>query len=277
MRLDRALHARGLARSRTHAQALIAEKSVLVDGNVVTKRAFEVEHQQLELAADADHYVSRGAHKLVGALASFAPAGLVVTGRECMDAGASTGGFTQVLLEDDAASVLAVDVGHDQLSPAIARDPRVDAREGINVRDFVPPSDAARVEFLVADLSFISLRHVLPGLAAWLRPGADALLMVKPQFEVGAGGLGKGGVVRSADARAGAVASVAQSAREADLHLFDVARSRLSGPRGNVEYFIWCGKPWQAEQAPSGQQDTRPRLDEESLARAIDREVKGEV
>jgi len=272
MRLDRALAARGLARSRTHAQALIAAGSVLVDGVVVRRSSLEVsEDAELALASTADAYVSRGAHKLIGALDAFAARGLAVAGRACLDAGASTGGFTQVLLERGAASVLAIDVGHGQMARAIAADPRVTAREGVNVRDLEPPGGAegterAGVDLIVADLSFISLTLAVEPLAAWLRPDGDMVLMVKPQFEVGAGRLGRGGVVRRPEEMVSAVASVARAMASAGFGIADVSRSLVSGPRGTVEFFVWGRRTWQAggEAQPLG---------ERALMDVIEREV----
>ena len=269
MRLDRALAARGLARSRTHAQALIAAGSVLVGGTPIRRSSHEVaDDAEITLAPTADAYVSRGAHKLNGALDAFGARGLSIAGRACLDAGASTGGFTQVLLERGAASVLAIDVGHGQLAPAIAADPRVTSCEGVNVRDLEPPAAGAGVDLIVADLSFISLSLAVEPLVAWLREDGDMVLMVKPQFEVGAGRLGRGGVVRNPDDIADAVASVARSMIAASLGIADVSRSVMSGPRGTVEFFVWGRRTWQA----GG--EVQP-LDALALANVIDREVKG--
>jgi len=267
MRLDRVLAARGLARSRTHAQALIAAGSVFIDGVVARRSSLEVTADAaIALAPTADAYVSRGAHKLIGALDAFALRGLAVAGRDCLDAGASTGGFTQVLLERGAASVLAIDVGHGQMAPRIAADPRVTSREGVNVRDLEPPGQGADVDLIVADLSFISLAFAVEPLAAWLRPDGDAVLMVKPQFEVGAGRLGRGGVVRRPEDMADAVASVARAMAAAGFGIVDVSRSLVSGPRGTVEFFVWGRRTWQA----GG--EARP-LDDQALLNAIEREV----
>jgi 23S rRNA (cytidine1920-2'-O)/16S rRNA (cytidine1409-2'-O)-methyltransferase len=268
MRLDRALAAGGLARSRTQAQALIAEGSVLVDGVVARRSSLEVnEHVDIALAPTADAYVSRGAHKLIGALDAFALRGLTVAGRACLDAGASTGGFTQVLLERGAASVLAIDVGHGQMAASIAENPRVTSREGVNVRDLEPPGGASGVDLIVADLSFISLTLAVEPLAAWLCPGGDMVLMVKPQFEVGAGRLGRGGVVRRPEDMADAVASVARSMAAAGFGIVDVSRSLVSGPRGTVEFFVWGRRTWQA----GGEVRL---LDEKALRTVIEREVE---
>lgn len=272
VRLDRALHARGLARSRSHAQELIAAGAVTVDGRVATKSAHPVSDDAvLDVAPDAGRYVSRAAHKLVSALDACAPDGLSVDGRRALDAGASTGGFTQVLLERGAAHVLAVDVGHDQLSPSIRGDARVTVREGVNVRDLDASTPGAGVGLVVADLSFIALPLVIPALVAFAGEGADHLLMVKPQFEVGRGKLSARGVVTSQAARASAVRGVARAMSDAGLTLHRVARSGLPGPQGNVEFFIWASNVWQAR---SGDAHARPVLDGELLEQAIAREVK---
>ena len=255
---------------------MILAGSVTVNGVVVDRPSLEVRDEDVLLVApDADPYVSRGARKIAGALARFEPQGLSVRGRMCLDAGASTGGFTQMLLERGAAGVLAVDVGHGQLAASVSGDPRVTSREGVNVRDLPPPGPGAAVQLLVADLSFISLELVVPALAAWLEPGGDALLLVKPQFEVGAARLGKGGVVRDLAARAEAVAKVARAMEGSGLSVCGVARSPLSGADGNVEIFIWGRKTWQAGDGAHGPSAAPPALDSAAISRAIDREVKG--
>lgn len=271
MRLDRALYARGLARSRSHAQELIASGSVAVGGATVTKAAHDVaDDAQLTVTGDGAHYVSRAAHKLIGALDACADDGLTVTGRRALDAGASTGGFTQVLLERGAQHVLAVDVGHGQLAPDIAGDPRVTAREGVNVRDLTATSLGAGVDLVVADLSFIALPLVIEPLVAFAGPGSDFLLMVKPQFEVGKGNLSARGVVTDPKARAAAVSAVARAMSQAGLKIHRVARSTLPGPQGNVEYFIWGSRAWQASATDV---PARPLLTGDALERAIAREV----
>ena len=272
MRLDRAVAERGLARSRAHAQELIAAGVVLVDGVIATKASAAVADTAAITLADARgaHYVSRAAFKLQGALESCAPRGLVVDGRRCLDAGASTGGFTQVLLEWGAAHVLAVDVGHGQLDSTLAADPRVASREGLNIKELDGHSPGAGVELVVADLSFISLTHVIEPLVAFAAPDADFLLMVKPQFEVGRQGLGAGGVVRDARSRADAVAAVVAHMRHAGLGIHSVDRSALPGPAGNVEFFVWGSGSWQARGAGAP-----PVLDEEQLARHIAAAVGG--
>lgn len=234
MRLDVALVERGLARSRQHAAELIRAGVVVVDGVVVAKPSLAVT-DDTPIEAPFDVYVGRAAHKLAGALEdSQTP----VHGR-VLDAGASTGGFTQVLLEAGAQRVYAVDVGHDQLVPSLRADDRVVVHEGVNVRDLtLEHLEGEPVDLVVADLSFISLRLVLAPLLGALTGDGTALLMVKPQFEVGRRQLGHGGVVREDSHRVAAVDAV--SAAAADLGFREDWRgaSRLEGPSGNLEYFL---------------------------------------
>ena len=244
MRVDAALVARGLARSRGHARELIGGGHVIIEGRVATKPAAPVRPDTvIELAGDAGPArVGRAAGKLDAAFARFGPAGLSARDRRCLDVGASTGGFTQVLLEQGAAHVVALDVGHGQLVPQLAADPRVTERSGVNIRDVDPTHLTAGhgpFGLLVADLSFISLRLVLPHLAPLLAPDGDAVLLVKPQFEVGREGLGRGGVVRSAEVRAQVLRRLDGRARELGLGPWDLDRSPLAGGSGNVEYLWW--------------------------------------
>ncbi|MFH0245000.1 TlyA family RNA methyltransferase [Streptomyces sp. HK10] len=242
-RLDAELVRRGLARSREHAGRLIAAGRVAVGGATATKPATQVETGAAvvvtEDAADPD-YVSRGGHKLAGALEAFTPRGLAVAGRRALDAGASTGGFTDVLLRAGAARVVAVDVGYGQLAWSLQSDERVLVRDRTNVRELTPERIGGEpVDLVVGDLSFIPLGLVLPALARCAAPGADLVLMVKPQFEVGRERLGSGGVVRSPALRAEAVRTVADRAAELGFGVLGVTASPLPGPSGNVEYFLW--------------------------------------
>ena len=244
-RLDSELVRRGLARSRRHADELIGAGRVRVDGAVATKAAAGLapdQHVDVEAAGEPD-YASRAGHKLAGALDALAADGPGVRGRRCLDAGASTGGFTDVLLRRGAQHVVAVDVGHDQLIPRLRADPRVTVREGLNVRHLVPADVAPPPDLVVGDLSFISLTLVLPALASVVAPGGDLLLMVKPQFEVGRERLGAGGVVRDPELRADAVLTVAQAGVTLGLAVRAVVASPLPGPGGNVEYFLWMTAP----------------------------------
>lgn len=272
MRLDRALLARGLARSRTHAQALIAQGAVTVNGSSDVRASTTIAESDAIAVAD-DGYVSRAAHKLVGALDTCAPLGLEVAGRSAIDAGASTGGFTQVLLERGVEHVTAIDVGHGQLAPQIARDPRVTVIEGLNIRELTPAHLDGPVDLVVADLSFISLTLVTAPLAAAV-PSGDLVLMVKPQFEVGRDRLGAGGVVTRPDDRAGAVAGVAAALEQVGAAIHAVARSPLPGLTGNVEFFIWASLAWNAR---DGGRDERPLLSGASLATAIEDITEGSL
>jgi len=273
VRLDRTLVERGLARSRTHAQALIEAGSVSVDGAVVTRAAF-VPPDAAQISVVDDGYVSRAAHKLLGALDTCAPLGLAVADRRALDAGASTGGFTQVLLERGAAHVTAVDVGHGQLASTVANDPRVTVIEGLNVRDLTPAHLPGPIDIVVADLSFISLTLVTEPLAATVASGGDLLLMVKPQFEVGRERLGSGGVVTSPNDRARSVASVTSALEKAGAAIHTVARSALPGLTGNVEFFVWASMAWQASDRG---RDQRPQLSDADLRSAIEHVTEGRL
>lgn len=240
MRLDAALVARGLARSRGQAKDLVAAGAVLVSGTIARKVSAEVPPDVPIEVTDSDPSVSRAAHKLRGALDDI---GLGVPPR-VLDAGASTGGFTQVLLERGAAVVYAVDVGHDQLDPTLRSDPRVVVREGLNVRELaVEDVGGEAVDLVVADLSFISLRLVLERLLSCVRPDGEALLLVKPQFEVGRRALDSRGVVRDEAARLAAVAGVVEAGVALGWRPSWQGRSRLPGPAGNVEFFVHLRGP----------------------------------
>ncbi|MFD7645909.1 TlyA family RNA methyltransferase [Kitasatospora sp. NPDC059795] len=242
-RLDAELVRRNLARSREHASELIAAGRVTVGGTVATKPATQVETAAAVVVAKDDDdpdYVSRGGHKLAGAFAAFVPQGLVVEGRRALDAGASTGGFTDVLLRAGTAHVLAVDVGYGQLAWSLQSDERVTVMDRTNVRELTPELiGGTLVDLVVGDLSFISLGLVLPALAGCAAPDADLVLMVKPQFEIGKERLGSGGVVRSPELRAETIRQVASQAWKLGLGVRAVTASPLPGPSGNVEYFLW--------------------------------------
>ena len=241
-RADVALAARGLARSRTEGAALIRAGQVLLDGRPVRRPSDRVAADAtLRLRDPGPRYVSRAAHKLVSALEAFPD--VAVAGRRALDAGASTGGFTQVLLERGAERVAAVDVGHNQLAPPVRADPRVLVREGLNVRDLTAEDIDGPVDLVVSDLSFISLRLVLAPLAGVCRPGAELLLMVKPQFEVGRRALPRSGVVTDPDARRDAVVGVAAAALGAGLAPRGLTRSGLAGQDGNAEFFLRLHRP----------------------------------
>ncbi len=210
-----------------------------MSGQPATKAATAVDPAApLLVTADVtdENWASRGAHKLIGALAAFP--GVVVDGRRCLDAGASTGGFTDVLLRRGAAEVVAVDVGYGQLIWRLQNDDRVRIFDRTNVRTLTPQDIGGRAGLIVADLSFISLSLVLPALVACADEGADLVPMVKPQFEVGRERLGAGGVVRDPELRAAAVAAVAAAAGRLGWGVAGVVASPLPGPSGNVEFFM---------------------------------------
>ncbi len=239
-RLDAALAERGFARSRTHAAKLIAAGLVSIDGVPVVKASARVGPSQLIDIAALDHYVSRAAHKLLAALDAFS---LDVRGRTALDVGASTGGFSQVLLERGAASLIALDVGHAQLSPSIRSDHRVTTVEGVNARYLTGPAlaavapSASQVSVVVADLSFIGLPTVLPALTATVGLVADYVLLVKPQFEVGRSGV-KEGIVRRPELRTDAVMGVLWAAWDLGLPTAGVLSSPIAGTNGNREYLV---------------------------------------
>lgn len=240
-RLDAELARRGLARSRTHAAQLISDGLVTVDGEGVVKPSVRVDDETRIEVARSDHYVSRGAHKLIAALDAFA---VRPAGRVALDMGASTGGFTQVLRERGASPVLAVDVGHGQLSPAVAADAGVVSVEGYNVRFMTADSLAAetgiaeRPSVVTGDLSFISLHHVLPAVAATAASSADVVLLIKPQFEVGRTAV-KGGLVTDSALRSDAVHGVLWAAWDAGLRTAGIISSPILGTHGNQEYVAW--------------------------------------
>jgi 23S rRNA (cytidine1920-2'-O)/16S rRNA (cytidine1409-2'-O)-methyltransferase len=244
-RVDAELVRRGQARSRKHAAELIAAGRVVAGGRVVAKPSALVAAGETIEVSDGEYteyeYASRAGLKLAGALDALdaLAAGLEVGGAWCVDLGASTGGFTDVLLRRGAGHVIAIDVGHDQIVPQLREDPRVTVVEGFNARDLTP-GDLERVpDVVVADLSFISLRKVLPAVARVAGPDTHALLLVKPQFEVGRERLGSGGVVRDPALHRDAVESVARAAEEAGLRVRAVVPSSLPGPNGNREFFLW--------------------------------------
>ena len=234
-RLDAELVGRGLVRSRSRAADLITRGRVSINGRAVTKPAHRTLPTDSVEVAD-DHYVSRAAHKLIGALDHFD--GLTIPPR-VLDAGASTGGFSQVLLERGATRVYAVDVGHDQLAEPIRTDPRVVVHEGTNLRDLtLDHVDGEPLQLVVADVSFISLTLLLAPMLAVLAPDGRALLMVKPQFEVGRGNLDGHGVVRDPDLRTRAVDGVVSAAAELSWRCLGREPSPLPGPAGNQEFFV---------------------------------------
>lgn len=239
-RLDAELVRRGLARSRGQARDLVGRGDVLVDGRVAAKASLNVgPDSSIVLAAEPERWVGRAAYKLLAALHRFGPDGLSVAGRRCLDVGASTGGFTQVLLDAGAAHVTALDVGHGQLAREVADDPRVTERSGTSIRDVGGGDLGEPFDLVVADLSFISLRLVLDRIADLMTPVADAVLLVKPQFEVGRERLARTGVVTSPHEHQRVLLEVLAAAAEAGLHPRGLEPSPIRGATGNREYLLW--------------------------------------
>ncbi|ADG98026.1 hemolysin A [Segniliparus rotundus DSM 44985] len=250
-RLDRELVRRGLARSREQAGSLIAQGRVFAGGKLAKKPACAVS-EGTEVRVESDpaepDWASRAGGKIAGALEQL---GVAVAGRRCLDAGAAHGGFTDVLLRLGASSVAAVDVGHGQLLARLREDPRVAVFDGVNVRHMTEETIGGQVDLAVADLSFISLRLVLPALASCVRPFGELVVMVKPQFEVAKHEIGRGGVVRDARARTAAVLAVADAAAAVGLTVLGTAVSPVAGRNGNLEAFLWLRKsPGDHDSAP---------------------------
>ncbi|MEJ4112575.1 TlyA family RNA methyltransferase [Corynebacterium kroppenstedtii] len=240
-RLDAELVKRKIARSRDQAVEMIRGGRVVVNGLIAVKPATMVA-SEASIKVDKnldDDWASRGAHKLLGALDAFEPQGLSIKARKILDAGASTGGFTDVCLKRGACEVVAVDVGYGQLLWRLQDDTRVRVLDRTNVRNLTPQLTNGLCDVMVGDLSFISLKLVLPAVVACMDAGADLLPMVKPQFEVGKDRLGQGGVVRSAQLRIETTTEIAHYAQGLGLSLRGVVASPLPGPSGNVEYFLW--------------------------------------
>jgi 23S rRNA (cytidine1920-2'-O)/16S rRNA (cytidine1409-2'-O)-methyltransferase len=241
MRADLAVVEQGLASSRERARALILAGEVLAGDRPVAKAGELVPADAtLRLRSEPMPFVSRGGLKLAHALAAF---GVDVRGVVALDVGASTGGFTDCLLQAGAARVYCVDVGHGQLAHAIAKDPRVVVLDRTNVRHLEPGRLPERPALAVVDVSFISLRLVLPVLPALLAPGATVVALVKPQFEVGRGRVGKGGIVRDEAARRQALADVAAAARALGFGVLGETTSPITGGKGNVEYLLHLRVP----------------------------------
>jgi 23S rRNA (cytidine1920-2'-O)/16S rRNA (cytidine1409-2'-O)-methyltransferase len=243
VRLDRELVRRGLLPSREQALAAIAAGRVRVGGQPADKPARGVAGDEVIELRDGNDpgYASRGAYKLAGALETFGSGAepLRVAGRRCLDAGASTGGFTDVLLREGAREVVAVDVGYGQLIWRLQSDERVRVVDRTNVRHLSPGDIGGRVELVVADLSFISLRRVMAAQVGCVEPEGDLVVLVKPQIEVGREQVGRGGVVRDPQARARAIRGVAQAAGELGFGVRGLVQSSLPGPAGNLEYVLW--------------------------------------
>lgn len=235
-RLDAALVARGLAETRAKAQGLILSGRVLLDGAVVTRCGAPVRTDQaVSLSPAPRPFASRGGMKLDGALDDF---GISCGGKTALDVGASTGGFTDCLLRRGAAKVYAVDVGEKLIDDRLRKDPRVVVLEKVNFRYATAEMLPEKVELATVDVSFISLRHILPPVREFLKPSAVVLALVKPQFEAGRASVGKGGVVRDEGKRQEAVRAVADFAAGLGFSVMGRSESRVKGPSGNREVFL---------------------------------------
>jgi 23S rRNA (cytidine1920-2'-O)/16S rRNA (cytidine1409-2'-O)-methyltransferase len=267
IRLDELLVAQGLASSRAEAGRLILAGQVRLPGGLVAKAGRLVAPDTTVERVAPMPFVSRGGEKLDAALAAL---DVTVAGRVCLDVGASTGGFTDCLLARGALRVHAVDVGHGQLHPRLRREPRVVVWEGVNARHLAPDRLPERPTLATVDVSFISLEKVLPAVAACLAEPAEIVALVKPQFEVGRGQVGKGGVVRGWEARRGAVHAVAVAAARIDLRMGGVTASVLHGPKGNREVFLHLARDLGSRPALEG------TMLEAALAAAVpeERDVK---
>jgi 23S rRNA (cytidine1920-2'-O)/16S rRNA (cytidine1409-2'-O)-methyltransferase len=236
VRLDALVVQQGLAPSRERARALILAGQVKVAGVVVSKAGAPIaEDTRIELVTPDHPYASRGGVKLAGALDAF---GIDPSGRRALDIGASTGGFTDVLLQRGAAEVVALDVGHGQLDWRLRKDPRVIVREGVNARALTAQDVPHAVDLVTIDVSFISLRHILPALPPFLHPGADVVALVKPQFEAGRAEVGKGGLVTDPAIHEAVIARVTEAGNAIGLRRLAMVPSTITGATGNQEFFL---------------------------------------
>ena len=234
MRLDVCLFDRALSRSRNEAKSLIEDGLVSVDGKIVKKPSFEVgEDSLIEIVSDSHRYVSRGALKLESAIRNF---DFIIEGKQAIDVGASTGGFTECILLNGAKSVIAVDSGKDQLAQKLREDSRVTSIEGYNARYMKPADLPYAPDLAVMDVSFISATYIIAPLFDCLSAGADFICLIKPQFEVGKSNIGKGGIVKSEKIRLLAVEKVTEYAKSVGFQLIAVAQSDIVGTDGNIEY-----------------------------------------
>lgn len=240
-RLDIALVKRGLCKSRERAKALIMEGKVMVNGLSATKPGTRINETDIITLKEKDiPYVSRGGLKLEGAIREF---NISVKDKTCMDIGASTGGFTDCLLKKGARKVYAVDVGYGQLDWQLRNDPRVVVIEKTNIRYMESEKVPEYVDIITIDVSFISLKKVIPKALEFLKPAGEIVALIKPQFELQRAEVEKGGVVKSADKRAKAVQSVVDFAKQLGLDVAGTTESPIRGAKGNVEYFVYLRKP----------------------------------
>ena len=237
-RLDLALVERGIVDTRSKAQALILARRIRVNGEYVDKAGAQVKDDDVLELVELEHpWVGRGGMKLAGAFESFS---LDVSGRVCADIGASTGGFTQVMLEKGASKVYAIDVGYGQLDASLRDDPRVINREKTNARYLDATDFDEPVDFVSIDVSFISLELILPAVRSFLAPNGTVVALIKPQFEVGKADVGKGGIVRDPEKRQAAVDRIVAVAAALGFEVRGLVESPVKGAEGNVEYLLWC-------------------------------------
>ena len=242
-RLDVALVERGLVDTRSKAQSLIMARRVLVNGQFVDKAGATVAIDDEVKVAELEHpWVGRGGMKLAHALNEF---GISVEGKVCADIGASTGGFTDVMLKSGAKRVYAIDVGYGQLDVSLRNDPRVINREKVNARYLQPENFDEPIEFVSIDVSFISLAHILPAVKGFLT--GEMVALIKPQFEVGKHEVGKGGIVRDEAKRQGAIDNVVATAKELGFEVKGVIESPVKGAEGNVEYLMFAATGTRAD------------------------------
>ncbi len=239
LRIDALLAERALFPSREQARAAVLAGEVRVDGEVVRKAGQAVNEDAVIEVAERPRFVSRGGDKLAGALSAF---GVLVEGRRAIDVGASTGGFTDCLLQAGATSVVALDVGYGQLAWSLRTDARVTVIERTNVRSVDPAELGAPFDLVVCDVSFISLRTAMPHLAALLASRGDLVALVKPQFEAGKGRVGKRGVVKDPIVHEDVVRSAVAAAHDNGLVVRGLAFSPITGPNGNIEFWLWASR-----------------------------------
>ena len=248
MRLDMLLVARGLVSGRDRAKELISQGQVLVNGKIAAKASEKYQQEiPLEILNDAAHFVSRAAHKLDGALQFF---GIDLNGRVVLDVGASTGGFTQCALEKGAAHIFAVDVGSDQLAPVLKADSRVSNLEKTDIRLLAPDQLSAVPDFAACDVSFISLRLVLPAIATLLSPEGEAVVLIKPQFEAGRSAVGRGGLVKDPKVHLRVLQEMIETFHVNGFVIRGMTVSPIAGGDGNIEFLAWLGREGE-EQIPN--------------------------
>lgn len=238
-RADVVLAERGLFESRERAKAAILAGLVRLDGRLITKAGEQIDVDAQVEVEPTQQYVSRGGHKLAGALSTF---GIDVGGLRAVDVGASTGGFTDCLLQAGASHVVAIDVGYGQLAWSLRQDPRVDVLERTNIRNVEPSQIGAPFDLGVVDVSFISLRTVLDRILALLGENGALLALVKPQFEAGKGRVGKKGVVRDAAVHVQVLDDTLAAFRDTGMAILGLTWSPLRGPEGNIEFWVWAAR-----------------------------------